>query len=458
MAIAESNSVGTSSRLHGPFASAADVVTFGYTSGSPQHSAAAAYFSQSPRSRTFYIGRRDSGDADDGEAFDAILAANPGAWYGCTSVLRDVTEALALRTAMEAAAYPKIGIVQSNDASLLAGTGQAWSAVISGTAADGTMTLTFTGYGLADPVVVTTTRTAGSPATLALFLAALATELETQAGAAGDVEDIVDPDSIEVNATTLTFRIVDGLPTGTVASGGTAVASTVDLAVTLTDGDIGSRFFDAQGIRCALLYYHSDSVYADAAMLSNGLAFDLDTRKGIWAYQQLLGVEGSPMTDLERLALRAVNCNYYSPGITTAGQVTRAFTAQGWMPNGLTGAGRRIDITTTIDWAAARKEEALVNALLTTRHGIPLSAAGIGMLASKAAKVTTDGIAAGHFTPFTVPEDDLYYPGLQTPAIFPPDVREMTSAQRAGRAITIPEVVYIQEFAEAVTFNLNVRR
>jgi hypothetical protein len=458
MVIAESDSVGASSRLHGPFASAAEVVTFGYTNGSPQHAAAVSYFSQSPRSRQLYIGRRSSADADDGVAFAAILAANPGAWYGCTSVLRDVTEALALRTAIEAAAYPKIGIVQSNDPSLLAGTGQAWLATISGTVADGTMILTFTGYGLSVPVAITATRTAGSPTTLALFLAALGDELALQADAGGDLEDIVDLDSIIVTATTIAFTIVDGLPTGTVASSGTAVVSTVDLAVTLTDGDIGSRFFDAQGFRCALLYYHDDAVYADAAMLSNGLAFDLDTLKGIWAYQDLLGPSGSPLTDLQRIALRAVNCNYFSPGITSAGQVTRSFTAQGWTPNGLTAAGRRIDVTTSIDWAKARKEEALLNVMLTSRHGVPMTAVGINKYASASAQVTSDGIAAGHFVPFTVPHDDLYYPDLETPAIFPPDIRDMTAAQRAARAITIEEVVYLASYIERVVFNLNVRQ
>jgi hypothetical protein len=461
MVIAESDSVSAGSRLHGPFTSAADVVDFGYEEGSPQHSAAVSIFSQSPRARSMYIGRRDGTDADDGEAFTEILAANPGAWYGCTSVLRDVTEALALRSAIEAAAYPKIGIVQSNDASLLAGTGQAWTATFGGTVADGTITLTFTGYGLPSPVVVTTTRAAGSPATIALMLAALDTALDT--AAAGSLDDVLVPSSISSTATTVSLAIVDGLPTGTVTVGGTATnvapaVATITASIALTDGDIGSRFFDLQGFRCALLYYHSDSVYADAAMLSNGLAFNLDTRKGIWAYQSLLSVEGSPLTDLQRTALRAVNCNYFAPGITSAGQVTRSFTAQGWMPNGLTAAGRRIDVTTTIDWARARLEEALLNVMLTARHGVPMTAAGINSYASAAMGVLQDGIAAGHFTSFTVPSDDLYYPDVTTPAIFPPDVRDMTPAERAARAVTLPAVAYITPFVERVTFDLNARQ
>lgn len=449
------DSVGLSSRLHGPFLSAADVVDFGYTDGSPPHVWAQALMSQQPRVSEFYIGRRDSADTDDGDAFDAIVAAFPGTGYIYNSALRDAAESLALAAAVQASTYPKIAIVQSNDASLLSGNGPSWSHVISGTAADGTMILTFTGFGLVSPVTVTTTRAAGSPATLALFLAALATQLTTQAGT--DLEDVVVAASISVNATTLTYRIADGLASGTVAVSGTAIASTVDLTATQTDYDLGSRMFALQYDRTALMYYSDDAVYADGAWTSRCGSADLDTRKNIWAHKKLIGVEGDSLSNLEISALRAVNANYFGPAIATSGVATQSFTAQGWMPYGLTGAGRRIDVRISLDWLQARLQEAGLGVLLGASHGVLATAAGINKFTSAFRRVLRLGVQAGHLMDFVVPDDEEYA-GTVTPAVTAPDVRTQTAAQRASRSQTWSILCYLAPYVEAVVVNVQVNQ
>jgi len=169
-------------RLAGPFTSAADVLDEGHASGSPPHLWAQALMRQSPRVKQFYIGRRDSADADIGAALDAVLAVNAGAWYGINSESRDDADVLGLAAWVEAAAFPKLAIAQSNAASLLAGQGPSYNALISGTPVDGTYVLVFTGFGLVSPVSVTVTRAAGSPAANTDIGAWMRTALTTALG------------------------------------------------------------------------------------------------------------------------------------------------------------------------------------------------------------------------------------------------------------------------------------
>jgi hypothetical protein len=451
------SAVSSGSRLHGPFLSAADVTDFGYTAGSPPHLWAQALMMQQPHVSQFYIGRRDSGDADDGEAFDAIVASNPGTGYIFNSALRDAAETLALAAAVEASTYPKIAIAQSNDGSLLTGLGPSWSHVISGTVADGTMTLTFTGFGLEAPVVITATRTAGSPATNALFLAALATALESAADVGEDLEDVVDPDSIEVTSTTLTYRIAEGLASGTVTAGGTAVASTIDLTATQTDAGLASMMFGSQYTRTALMYYSTDATYADGAWTSRCGSFDLDTRKGIWAHKRLIGITGDSLSNLQIAALRSNNANYFGPAIATSGVPTQSFTAQGWMPFGTAAAGRRIDVTISLDWLQARLQEAGLAVLLGASHGVLATPAGINLFTAAFKRVLRKGVEAGHLMDFVVPEDEEYA-GTLTPAVWAPDIRTQTATQRASRSQTWSILCYLAPYVEAVVVNVQVNQ
>ncbi len=246
-----------SNRLAGPFTNVAALTTYGLSAGSPAHLWAAALLAQQPHPASFYVGRRDAADTDDGDAFDSVLAANTGAFYGVESENRDSTEILALAAAVNGAAYPKLHVAQSNDSSILAGQGPSYNALFEGTVADGTYILTFTGFGLVSPVDVTATRTAGSPATLALVAADMRTALTTALG--GSLSAVLAPGSIGGAGANASFRIIDGLATGTVVASGTAVASTADLTVTITDADVASRLFDLQYQRTALIYHPTDN-------------------------------------------------------------------------------------------------------------------------------------------------------------------------------------------------------
>src|SRR5690606_5407071 len=129
--------------------------------------------------------------------------------------------------------------------------------------------------------------------------------------------------------------------------------------------------------RTALAYYGDDAVYLDGAWSSRCGSFDLDTRKGIWAHKRLIGVTGSSLSNLQVTALRAVNANYFGPAIATSGVATSSFTAQGWVSSGLTNAGRRLDVTISLDWLQARLQEAALGVLQTATHGILATAAGV---------------------------------------------------------------------------------
>lgn len=440
-------------RLAGPFTTAADVLDAGHASGSPAHAFALALLAQQPHPRQFYIGRQDSGDASVSSALDAILAVNPGAWYAAAIESRDSADILSLATWTEA--QRKIALAQSNDASLLSGAGPSFSALFGGTVADGTYILTFTGFGLVSPVAVTVTRTAGTPATIALLAADMRTALTTALGAG--LAGVLAPGSIGGSAETVLFAIVDGLASGTVTSSGTAVASTADLTVATVDADVASALFRGQYTRTALAYHPTDTDRLDAAWLSRCLAFDLDQRKGGWAYKRLVGVEGTNLTNAQISALRAVNCNYFAPAVSSAGQPIGALTAQGWVGSGAAGAGRRIDVTTSLDYMHARLEEALVDVLLRATHDVPFDDAGINQFYTAARRVAGRSVAAGHLVPTIVPEGEDQA-GTQTPSIIMPRYRDTTTTQRVSRELTFSMLAYLRSSIERVIFNVEIRQ
>ena len=444
-----------SARLAGPFTSAQGVLDAGHASGSAPHVAAQAVFAQQPRVTQLYIGRQDSGDVDAGVAFDAILAANPGAWYGALLDSRDEAEQLAWAAALNAASFPKIGLLQSNAASLLLGEGPAYTNTIGGTEDDGDYDLIFTGFGLVSPVTVTIARTAGSPADNEALAEAQALELATQADTGGDLEDILDLDSIDDSvAESVSFKILDGLASGTIT---TSQPSGATQTVVLDDADLGSRMFDLGYLRTALLYHPTDTDRVDAAWMSRCLAFNLDQRKGVWSYKRLNGVEATNLTDAQVTQLRDVNANYFSPAVMSAGNTVQAFTAQGWVSGGSAGAGRRIDVTTSLDWAKARIEEAFANVLLRETHGVPYTDAGINRFAAALRGVFTTGLSASHFVAFQVPEGESDE-GLNTPAIIVPRLSETTTTERETRTLTFRAIAYLGSFIEKVVFDVEIRQ
>jgi hypothetical protein len=445
-------------RVSSLFTSAADVITAGHASGSPAHEFATMIAAQQPRVAGFRIIRRDSGDADIGECLDEAYAEEPAAWYCTMEETRDATEIEGLAEWTEAIGN-KIALAQSNDASLLTGTGPEYSAVVEGTATDGTYILTFTGFGLVSPVAVSTTRAAGTPATNALIGDALRAELVTAAtGPGGSLFGEVVLASIGGTGATITWRMTDGLNSGTVVSSGTAVAGAGDLTVTTTDADIGSALFALQYTRTALMYHPTDAEFLDGAWASRCLSANLDQRKLAWAMKRLNGIEGTNLDNAQIEALRAINVNYFAPAVMSSGDAVQAFTAQGWVSSGEAAAGRRIDTTITLDWARARFEEAFANVLLREPNSIVYDNPGINRFAAAARSVIGTGLAARHFVEFVVPEgEDREF--LQTPAIFVPKLSQTTTTQRAARTLTgFSALAYLAESIEKVEFAFTARR
>jgi hypothetical protein len=429
-----------------------DVTDYGFTSSDNFYNIASAVFSQTPHIVRLYLGRRLAGDANVTAALDACQAEDGASWYGVMNESRTDAEILAVAAWCESRF--KLAMCQTTSTAMLNGTGQVFTLTIGGTPADGDYVFTFTGFGLGSPTAVTITRAAGAPATNALLGTALANELDTQNGTGGDIEGIISTIVDNEDGTvviTMSRSVVRGTLAATSAPGGATVARTVD------DDDVARQLFTSQYSRCALLYYATDATFAEAAWLSRCMAFDLDEKKGIWAFKELNGITQSELTSAQTSAIRSVNGNYYAPIAPSSGVETVAYTAQGWLPKGTAGAGRRIDFQTTLDWTQARMEEALLNVLLRETHGVPYNDSGIGRFKAAASSVFSTGISAGHYEPYLVPSGNEYA-GRITPFVDAPRFSETTTTQRAARTITLTAVGYVRSAIESVTFNVLVKQ
>ena len=443
--------IGAPDRLHGPFTSAQDVLDYGYASGSAPHAFAQALMSQQPRVSQFYIGHRFSADADVGASLEAVLAEDPAAWYCVMMASRSDADILELAATVEGLSYPKVALAQSSAASLLAGTGRSYTATVGGTATDGVYRLTFTGYGLGAPVNVDVTRST-TPATNDDLAAAIDAALV--AAAAGSLSGVLTAANVNSALSVVSFTLDDGIDAGTITASAPAPGT---LTVATTDEDVGSVLFDNGYLRTALVYHPTDADYLDARWASRCLAYDLDTKKGNWAYKQIAGVDGTNLTNAQVSALRAVNANYFAPAVSNAGVTAQAFTAQGWFPGGTAGAGRRIDVTISLDWLNARLQESIFDVLLRAPNGVPYTDVGINMIASAVRSVLATGVAAGHLVEFVVPDGEAYA-GTATPAVFAPKLAEISATTRTLRTVNISALAYLRSSIEKVNFTIEVRQ
>ena len=434
-----------SAPILGPYSSADEAEDDGHLSGSPFHNFMVARDQQSPRVASVYSGLLD-GDISD--SLDAIENENPSAGYGVAIDSRVSADILELAAWIEA--RKKIAIVQSNDESITAGTGMSWQAVFGGTPADGTYRLTFTGFGLGSPVNVDVVRAGGNPASNALLGDALRTELTTAAG--GSLSGELVTASIGGTGATVTFRTADGL-TGTVTV--TDPESPDGLAVTLVDADIASQLFLLQYTRTALFYHPTDAEMLDARVLARGLGYNLDAQQGAWSWRGLGGISGAPIGGTEATAIRAVNANYFATATTNGGNDTTAFTYPGRFPSGATALGRRIQVTTTIDWTAARLQEEFLNMFLKSSHGITFDKDGIAKADAATRNVlNVRGIAAKHFTPAVIPVGSDYA-GEVTPFVKWPKPSELSAAVRASGLLTsTAAIVNIMPTMERIEFSI----
>ena len=261
-------------------------------------------------------------------------------------------------------------------------------------------------------------------------------------------------DSIDVDGAVVTFTVSRDVAIGTLA---TTAPGTGTLTAATTDADIARTLFTTQYTRTALVYHDDDTEYLDAAWMSRCLAFDLDTEKGIWAFKTLNGVPGVDLTTAQATAIRSVNANYFAPIVPTSGVETAAYTAQGWVSSGTANAGRRIDVTTSLDWLQARLEEAILNVMLRETHGLPYTDAGINKVAGAVTGVFNTGVNAGHLVPFVVPTGEDFA-GKQTPYVVVPLLRDTSTTDRANRTMSFSAVAYLRSAIEKVTFALEVRQ
>ena len=331
--IVDQTTFGSPARVLGPYASLADLVTAGAASTDAVYLAASAMLSQSPTITQFYVGRRDAGDADLTASLNAIEAENGNVFYGVLMTSRDDQDILDMAAWVETRS--KIALVQSDSDALLNGTGRQYDLTFGGTETDGDYEITFTGFGLVAPVAVTLTRAGGVPATSDDLAAAFDAELDTQNGVAGDIEGILA--NVTSSGPVVSFSASRSVAEGTIAV--TAVTGPATLVVATTDEDVARQLFDTQYTRTAIVYHDSDVEYKDAAWMARCFAFDLDQKKGIWAYKTLNGISGNDLTTAQANAIRSVNANYFSPIVTTFGTLTQSYTAQGFLPFGSAGAG-----------------------------------------------------------------------------------------------------------------------
>ncbi len=432
----------SSNRLLGPYSSTSAVLAAGFSANSSFYLWAAAVFAQSPRAKQVYSINRGAAETVTAALNDAV-ASNPSAFYAVNMESRTDTDILALAAWTET--QTKIAVMQSNAASMLDNsTGITAECTFAGTLVDGTHSLTFTGFGLASPVTVEVTRTGGSPADFDAMAVALDAALDGEAGLSSVLS------SVDSSGPTVSIAITDGL-IGTITP---SAPGTSELNVEITDGDVGSQLFALQYTRSMLAYNASDSVWLDGAWTGRCMGFDLDSRKGIWAFVPLVGIAGSTLTEPQVTVLRNANVNYFAPTSTTAGVATQAFTAQGFTPNGNPGEGRRIDITTSLDWLKARFEEGGISALLRAPNGITLDDDGINAFNAVYEGVFEEGLGAKHLDERVVPSGQDYA-GEQTPLLLPPTFAGLTQTEREGRNMSHSGVVYLKQFAEKVSLSLN---
>lgn len=448
-AFINANAIG-GSVLQGPYTSVQDVVTAGFAAGSAMHDFATALMQQNPRPRSFYS-IKDTGGGP-AAALSAAVAINPGAFYGIAMESRDTDDILATAAVVET--LRKIAIFQSSEASMIDDdTGPSYEATFGGTPTDGTYRLIFTGFGLGAPVNVDVVRAGGVPADNTALGVALDAALDT--ALAGSLATVLAPGTISNALGVVSFSVLDGLAAGTITV--TDPESPDGLEVEIVDGDIASRLFQLQYTRSALCYYATDDDMLAERFLARCLGNDLDTQQLSWSYKPLVGIAGSTLQPDEIAVLRAANVNYFSTAISSAGQLTSAFTAQGVFPVGTSGAGRLIRVQTSIDWLHARKEEALLSVFLREPDAVFLDNAGINRFVAASKGVNTTGLGADHLIEKVVPEGEDFA-GEKTPLIIAPDESEITTADRETGTLRMQELLYLKPSAEKVVLVTEVRQ
>lgn len=416
-------------RINGPYSSLAAVVAAGFNSTDEPaaYNWARTIFGQMRRVSQVYIGLWNSSASETLiTALDAIEAVNPAAWY-CTNIeSRVAADIVALANWTEARA--KIAMAQTDDAAVLAGTAstaQQRDITVGGTATDGDYVTTVRNRHTGALVAtVTTTRTAGSPATNANIATQHAADLEANTALAAITSPIAAVGAV---------ISMDFLGLGNEYS----VTHTAPAPGTLTSVDNPAQVVNVAEIleagaytRTALWYHDDDTEYLDAMITSLCLGFNLDAPQGAgsWSYQRGAIVPGTNLSDAQKQELTDVNCNWYSTVRYTSGVEEEAFSFPGVMAG-----GRFIDITTSIDLTAARMEEAGMGVFLlaasSSHPKVPYTDDGLQLFGGAFLDVFSRLVKAGHYAKGAISPTS----GEITPRIVVPLIGDVSAADKTLR-------------------------
>jgi hypothetical protein len=424
----------TGNRLDGPYASTTELAAAGFTStAAPEINAWAATVFGQPNGpiKQIYVGRIDAGDADITSSLDAIEAVDSEAFYLVNIESREAADILEAATWCESRNGDslKFGIWQSADGSFLNGTGPVHTATVGGTPTDGDYVITFTGFGLLAPVVVTVSRVAGVPATNA----ALATAIDAAIDALipTTLANVVTAST--VLGAVVTITLARGLATGVISQSAPAPGT-----ITLVNPDIDIMGqLDAGAYRRSILMYHQFDAgttgYKDGAVASRMGGFRLDEPSGAaaLAYKELSIAPYSPLSTPQALAIVNGKGNYHGR--------KRGFS---FIWNGQTPAGPPYyaDITTSIDWFVRRTEEAILRLQVGTPTKIGFDQAGILKFVNAVQGVLNNGVRNGHF---------LGDPGFE-PFVFAPPIASISAADKAARILRLTSTMNKATFNGAI--------
>jgi hypothetical protein len=199
--------------------------------------------------------------------------------------------------------------------------------------------------------------------------------------------------------------------------------------------NIGNTLSVALYHRTALIYHDDDTEYLDGAWSSSGGGLDLDSPNGagIWMYRELEGVPYDAITGTQATNVWGANANVYG---RTKGL---SFTSKGTMAS-----GRKIDITTSLDWVKARVGESVLGRFVGVKTKIPYTNAGILDIVAAISDVLDSGVRNGHISP------DIPF------QIIVPDSTEIAASVKTTRALTIQAVFYLAGAIEMIVLNVNV--
>lgn len=189
--------------------------------------------------------------------------------------------------------------------------------------------------------------------------------------------------------------------------------------------------------RTLLCYHATSTVYLDAGLAANRLAYDLDTQCPAWDCN-VAGITATTLTAAQRSAAIANNVNTALP----------FGSADTFIDPGVSLAGRPFCDIITRDWLDARLTESLTAVKLNYAargRKFPQNARGQSVMVAVIKAVVDAGIAAEHFDPGDVAN------GIPVPAITPLTI---TSADKAAHRMRATLVVSI--LGSVRTFGITV--